>query len=92
VGAGAQRAVSPVASAALHRRLLVMDMIYEPRETALLRDARARGCRVLGGLAMLAYQGARAFEIWTGRPAPVDVMREAVGLPRERSVEDRTGR
>ena len=92
VGAGAQRAVSPVASAALHRRLLVMDMIYEPRETALLRDARALGCRVLGGLAMLAYQGARAFEIWTGRPAPVDVMREAVGLPRERSVEDRTGR
>jgi len=92
VGAGAQRAVSPVAPAGLHRGLVVMDMIYEPRETALLHDARARGCRALGGLAMLAYQGARAFEIWTGRPAPVDVMREALGLPRERAAEERTGR
>jgi len=92
VGAGAQRGVSPVAPDGLHRGLLVMDMVYEPRETALLRDARARGCRTLGGLAMLAYQGARAFEIWTGRPAPVDVMREALGLPRERIAEDRTGR
>jgi shikimate dehydrogenase len=92
VGAGAQRSVSPVADAALHRGLLVMDMIYDPKETALLRDARARGCRALGGLAMLAYQGARAFEIWTGRQAPIDIMREALGLPRARGVEDRTGR
>jgi shikimate dehydrogenase len=83
VGGGAQRAGIPVAADALHPRLLVMDMIYEPRETVLLREARARGCRTLGGLSMLVYQGARAFEIWTGRRAPVQVMREAVGLPRE---------
>jgi len=92
VGGGAQRALSPVAAAGLHAGLVVMDMIYEPRETVLLRDAGARGCRTLGGLAMLAYQGARAFEIWTGCAAPVGVMREALGLPGELPAQERTGR
>ncbi len=81
VGGGAQRMVSPIDTAALHPGLFVMDMIYEPRETVLLREAQARGCRTLGGLSMLVYQGARAFEVWTGRRPPVAAMREAVGLP-----------
>ncbi len=89
LGGGAERSISPVAADALHPGLLVMDMIYEPRETVLLREARARGCRTLGGLSMLVYQGARAFEIWTGRAAPVAVMREAVGLDRAISSERR---
>ena len=80
VGSGAQRDELPVTPGALHPDLFVMDMVYEPRDTALLRAARARGCRTLEGLPMLVYQGARAFEIWTGRAAPVDVMRRAVGL------------
>ncbi len=80
---GAQRELSPVSGKALHPGLFVMDMIYDPRETALLREARAAGCRTLGGLPMLVYQGARAFEIWTGRAAPLHVMRDAVGLPAE---------
>src|SRR5579871_1179612 len=92
VGSGAQRGLSPVAADALHPGLIVMDMIYEPRETVLLRDARERRCQALGGLAMLVYQGARAFEIWTGRPAPVGVMRQAVGLPAEPPAGPRTGR
>ncbi len=92
VGGGAQRGLSPIAPDALHPGLLVMDMIYEPRETALLRDARERRCRTLGGLAMLVYQGARAFEIWTGRPAPIGVMREALGLPPEVPAGERWGR
>jgi shikimate dehydrogenase len=83
VGSGAQRDLSPVPGKALHPGLLVMDMIYMPEETALLREARAAGCRTLGGLPMLVYQGARAFEIWTGRAAPLGVMRDAVGLPSE---------
>lgn len=83
VGGGAQRAQSAVAGTLLHPGLFVMDMIYEPQETVLLREARALGCRTLGGLPMLVYQGARAFEIWTGRDAPLQVMRDAVGLPRE---------
>jgi len=80
VGSGAERAQTPVAPDALHPGLFVMDMVYEPRETVLLREARARGCRTLEGRSMLVHQGARAFELWTGRPAPTDVMRRAVGL------------
>jgi shikimate dehydrogenase len=80
VGSGAERERSPVPAEALHHGLFVMDMVYEPRETVLLRDARACGCRTVEGRSMLVYQGARAFELWTGRPAPTDVMRRAVGL------------
>lgn len=55
---------------------LVMDLTY--RQTALLRLASARSLRHVDGLPMLIYQGARAFELWTGQPAPVDVMTSAV--------------
>ena len=57
--------------------MLVYDLIYRPPETVLMKEARARGARVLGGLPMLIYQGAASFEMWTGKPAPVDVMFEA---------------
>jgi shikimate dehydrogenase len=57
----------------------VMDLIYRPAETPLLRAARRRGCRALNGLGMLVHQGALAFERWTGKPAPVQAMRDAVG-------------
>jgi shikimate dehydrogenase len=57
---------------------LVMDMIFNPPRTPLLRAAEAHGCPVLNGLTMLLYQGARAFELWTGLAAPVDVMRNAL--------------
>jgi 3-dehydroquinate dehydratase/shikimate dehydrogenase len=56
---------------------LVYDLVYNPAETRLLRDARAAGCRTLGGLDMLITQAARQFEWWTGERAPVDVMRDA---------------
>ena len=62
---------------------LVMDMIFNPPLTLLLRTARAHGCQVLNGLSMLLYQGALAFELWTGRPAPIQVMQEALGLAKE---------
>lgn len=54
--------------------MLVYDLIYRPSETLLMREAVARGATVLGGLPMLIYQGAASFELWTGKPAPVDVM------------------
>lgn len=54
------------------------DMVYRPAETAALRLALKMGCRGANGLGMLLHQGARAFEIWTGRKAPVDVMRRAL--------------
>lgn len=62
---------------------LVMDMIFNPPLTPLLRAARAHGCQVLNGLSMLLYQGALAFELWTGYPAPIDVMQKALGLIKE---------
>lgn len=56
----------------------VYDLVYDPPETPLLRAAKQRGCRTLGGLGMLLYQGCIAFEIWTGVPAPVEEMRDAL--------------
>ena len=56
----------------------VYDMIYRPAETKLLAAAKAAGCKTANGLGMLLWQGARAFVIWTGKPAPVDVMRRAL--------------
>jgi len=53
-------------------------MIYKPAETKLLAEARAAGCKTANGIGMLVHQGAKAFEIWTGKTAPVDVMRRAV--------------
>jgi len=62
----------------LRRAKVVYDMVYNPPETALLGAAKAAGCRVANGLGMLLHQGARAFEIWTGKPAPLAVMRRAL--------------
>jgi shikimate dehydrogenase len=62
----------------LQRTGMVYDMVYRPAETRLLRAARSAGCKVANGLGMLLYQGAKALEIWTGQPAPIDVMREAL--------------
>ncbi|MFN0093391.1 MAG: shikimate dehydrogenase [Dehalococcoidia bacterium] len=56
---------------------LAVDIVYAPEETPFLRAAVAAGVRTLGGLPMLIYQGALAFELWTGVHAPVDVMFEA---------------
>jgi len=69
-----------IAVEALPVSALVMDMIFNPPRTPLLRDAEARGCAVLNGLSMLLYQGTLAFELWTGQSAPEDVMRAALGL------------
>lgn len=59
----------------LHRGLTVMDIVYNPRETQLLKDAKAGGCTVIPGLEMFLHQAAAQFELWTNRQAPTDVMR-----------------
>jgi len=56
----------------------VFDMIYRPAETALLKAAKAEGCRIANGLGMLLYQGAAALEIWSGKTAPLNLMRRAL--------------
>jgi len=57
--------------------LTVFDLVYNPGETKLLRQARAAGAKGIGGLGMLVHQGAAAFELWTGEKAPVETMYEA---------------
>ena len=56
---------------------LVYDLVYNPIDTALLRAARQRGSRTMGGLDMLVDQACRQFTWWTGREAPAGVMRQA---------------
>jgi len=65
---------SPIHADLIPTACVVYDMVYNPPVTPLLRDARNRGAAPVGGLSMLVYQGAAAFEKWTGRNAPVDVM------------------
>ncbi|MGQ0793179.1 MAG: shikimate dehydrogenase [Deltaproteobacteria bacterium] len=62
----------------LPRSAAVYDLVYNPRETALVKAARDLGIRASGGLSMLIYQGAESFEIWTGRSAPVEIMRSVI--------------
>lgn len=68
----------PVDPALIRAGAAVSDLIYNPLETRLLREAKQRGCTVHGGLGMFIYQGAVAFEHWLGIPAPVETMRRAV--------------
>lgn len=65
-------------SFALEQAKAAYDMIYRPAETSFLKAARAAGCRTANGLGMLLYQGAKALEIWSGKTAPVGVMRAAL--------------
>lgn len=69
--------ISPVPARLLRKRQTVFDVVYNPLETRLLRDAQKKGARVIGGIEMLVWQGAVAFELWTGRKAPVETMRRA---------------
>jgi shikimate dehydrogenase len=69
---------SPVPADALHGDLAVLDAVYRPLDTRLLRDARQRGATTIDGAWMLLYQGVEAFEQWTGRDAPVDAMNAAL--------------
>jgi shikimate dehydrogenase len=64
-------------SISLHGDLVVFDLVYRPRRTALLRLATAYGCSTIEGVEMLIEQGARSLELWTGRVAPVETMRTA---------------
>jgi shikimate dehydrogenase len=68
---------SPVPPKLLRSNLAVMDIVYNPLETKLAKDAKAAGARVVSGVEMLIYQGAASFELWTGKSAPVEVMRQA---------------
>lgn len=67
--------LSPLPPDVFHSGQVVFDLVYTPRRTPLLRHAQAGGARALDGLPMLVYQGAAAFERWTGKPAPLKLMK-----------------
>jgi shikimate dehydrogenase len=67
----------PINPDLLGRFRLVMDIVYRPLKTRLLREAEARGCATLDGLQMLIHQATAQFELWTGQPAPLKTMSRA---------------
>ncbi len=67
-----------VGAFAVSRAAAVYDMVYRPAETKLLAMAKAAGCRTANGLGMLLHQGAKALELWSGQPAPIAIMRQAL--------------
>jgi len=69
---------TPIAKQALSEKMVVMDIVYNPLNTRFLNEASDSGCRTITGLDMFVFQGAHQFELWTGKKAPVEVMREAV--------------
>lgn len=76
---------TPIPAAHLDGRL-VYDLVYNPPDTRLLREARAAGCRAIGGLGMLVAQAARQTEWWHKRPAPIATMRAAIARHLEASL------
>lgn len=69
---------SPVPRPLLRPGLAVLDLVYRPSPTRLVREARAAGAEARGGAGMLLRQAAASFELWIGRPAPVEAMRDAL--------------
>jgi shikimate dehydrogenase len=83
---------SPIAAEIIPPGLLVMDLIYNPAQSRFLREAKAAGAEgTENGLVMLLHQGTAQFELWTGQPPPIEVMRErleAALAAREASADD----
>ncbi len=75
VGMSPKSDTSCVPASLLHPNLSVMDIVYNPRETRLLTDAKRAGCKTIPGLEMFLNQAVTQFELWTNQPAPVEVMR-----------------
>ena len=74
---GPGEGAAPLGRERIPARAFVYDLVYNPPETPLLREAASVGASRLGGLHMLVYQGAASFEIWTGKEGPVDRMLDA---------------
>ena len=69
---------SPLSKDYIHEKLMVFDVIYNPLITQLLRDATEKGCKTLGGLDMLIYQGVLAFEWWTSKKPNIELMKAKI--------------
>jgi shikimate dehydrogenase len=78
IGMSPKADASCVPASLLHAGLAVMDIVYNPRETRLLKEATRAGCKTIPGLEMFLHQAVIQFELWTNRSAPVDVMRRVL--------------
>lgn len=77
VGMAPDSSASPIAdSSMLHKGLIVSDIIYNPRETMLMKQASEWGCPCFNGMYMLLYQGAAAFKCWTGQEMPTEIIKQ----------------
>ena len=71
---------------------IVFDMVYDPVETHLLQVARAKGIAVIPGIEMFVQQGARQFEIWTGKPAPASEMLRVITVSLQERLKERSAK
>jgi len=78
IGMSSAHQGSPIKKEHLEKGMTVMDIVYHPLKTKLLAEAEEKGCNIVDGLAMFVYQGALQLELFTGRKAPVDIMRKSV--------------
>ena len=62
----------------LHSDLIVNDIVYNPIETSLIKEAKLAGCKTVSGIKMLLYQGVESFKIWTGINPPLDLMEKTL--------------
>lgn len=78
VGMHPQTDATPIPGTSLSKEILVMDIVYNPLKTRLLKAAEARSCETINGALMFVFQAAQQFELWTGIKAPVDSMQNSV--------------
>jgi shikimate dehydrogenase len=69
---------TPINPSFLKKNQIVFDIVYSPKKTKLLKEAKKKGAKIIYGLEMLLYQGVAQFEIYTGKKAPVEVMRKVL--------------
>lgn len=60
--------------------LIVTDIIYSPQETKMLQLAKSAGCKTMNGMGMLLFQGAAAFQLWTGKEMPIEHMKQVLNI------------
>jgi len=78
----------PISAELLNSEHIVFDIVYAPESTHLLNCALSKGCKIIKGLDMLVYQGARQFNIWTGASPPVDIMKRTLNEYLNKSGEN----
>jgi len=78
VGMFPDTGATPVPGKSLSEEMVVMDIVYNPIKTRLLKEAEAQRCRTIGGISMFVFQAALQFELWIGKKAPVDIMERSV--------------